>query len=267
MDRNGGGLALRVMAAALVLAGAAGCARLGSEQTAAVTTKTDAGTTTAPPASEAAARNNALVRFVHAVPGLAPVDLYAGDARAFDGVIYKHATAYRELPSAGAVYRLRLAGQETGEPLAEKTQGFGTGRHHTLIAFPAGAPGLFSKGEGVELRFLTDEFEPPAEGRARVRVVNASPDLGDVDLYASGRAEPLVKGAKSGAVTPFAEASPAGEGLEVRRAGENITTLGVPGVKVEAGRFYTVFIVGGTRGAARLEAFVVEDRLGPAPAR
>ena len=263
MNGIGGRLALSATAAALLLF-AAGCARLGSEQAGPLMTKTDAGTTTAPaPAAEAAARKNALVRFVHAVPGLASVDLFAGDGKAFDAVAYKSVTAYRELPGASGLYRLRLAGQETGEPLAEKSEGFGTGRHHTVVAFPA-AGGLFSKADGVELRFLADEFEPPAAGRARVRVVNVAADLGDVDVYATGRAEPLHKAAKAGAATSYVEAEPSGAGLEVRRAGENVATLAVPALKMEAGRLYTVFLVGGTKGASRLEAFVVEDRLGAA---
>lgn len=269
MNRVRGRFALRGPAALLLLLAAslAGCSRLGSEQSGPVTTKTEAGTTTAPLASEVAGRNNALVRFVHAVPGLAPVDLFAGDTRAFDGVIYKHVAAYREMPGASGVYRLRLAGQEAAEPLAEKSHSFGTGRHHTIVAFPSTGGGLLSKDDAVELRFIADEFEPPASGRARLRVVNASPDLGDVDLYATGRAEPLVKAAKAGAATAYSEAEPTGAGLEVKRAGENITTLAVPGGKLEAGRLYTIFIVGGTKGASRLEAFVVEDQMGPAPAR
>jgi hypothetical protein len=263
MNRLRGRFALGGLAAALLLAAAAGCARLGSEQAGPVTTKTEAGTTTAPAASEAAARKNALVRFVHTVPGLAPVDLFAGDSKAFDGVTYKYVTAYRELPSASAAFRLRLAGQEAAEPLAQKSEGFGTGRHHTVIAVPAGG-GFLSQADAVDLRFLTDELDPPAAGRARVRVVNASPDLGEVDVYATGRTEPLLKGAKSGAATAYAEVEPADAGLEVRRAGENITTLAVPGLKIEAGRLYTIFIVGGTKGTAKLEAFAVEDQLGAA---
>ncbi|HEX8354054.1 MAG TPA: DUF4397 domain-containing protein [Pyrinomonadaceae bacterium] len=258
-----GRFALRGLAVALLLA-AAGCAGIGSERGGPVTTRTEAGSTTAPPAAEVAARNNALVRFVHAVPGLAPLDVFAGDGKAFDGATYKQVTAYRELPSASGVYRLRLAGQETGEPLAEKTEGFGTGRHHTVVAYPAAGSGLFSTGEGVELRFVADEFEPPAAGKARVRVVNASPDLGEVDVYATGRTEPLLKGVKSGAASAYAETEPAGAGIEMRRAGENITTLAAPGLKIEAGRLYTVFIVGGTKGAARLESFAIEDQLGAA---
>jgi hypothetical protein len=254
--------ALRGLAAALLLAAASGCARLDSGQTGPVTTRSDTGTTTAPAASEVAARKNALVRFVHAVPGLAPVDVFAGDGKAFEAVIYKYVTGYREMPTASAPFRLRLAGQDTAEPLAEETESLRTGRHHTIVALPAGGSGLLSKGSGIELRFLTDELEAPAAGKVRVRVVNASPDLGEVDLYATGRTEPLVKGAKAGAATAYAEAEPAGAGLEVRRAGENITTLAVPATKMEAGRLYTVFIVGGTKGTAKLESFVVEDQLG-----
>ncbi|HEX7958125.1 MAG TPA: DUF4397 domain-containing protein [Pyrinomonadaceae bacterium] len=257
----------RGAACVLSLAALAGCARMGTEANGPVTTKTDAGTTTAPPVSEAAARQGALVRFVHAVPGLAAVDLYAGDGKAFEGAAYKSTSAYRELPAASAAYRLRLAGQQAAEPLAEESKSLGTGRHQTVVAVPARSSGLLSKSATVELRFLTDEFEAPAAGRARVRVVNASPDLDELDLYAAGHAEPLVKGAKFGAATAYADAEPAGAGLEVRRAGENIATLSVPGARVEAGRLYTVFVVGGTKGASGLEAFVVEDRLGAPPAR
>ncbi|HEX8190990.1 MAG TPA: DUF4397 domain-containing protein [Pyrinomonadaceae bacterium] len=267
MNRLRARFALKGLAPALLLLSAAACAGAGSEERLSVTTRTEAGTTTAPPAAEVAARKNALARFVHAVPGLASVDLLAGDGKAFSGAAYKTATAYVELPGASGVYRLRLSGQETGEPLAEEKESFGAGGHHTIVAAPARASGLLSKAAAAELHFLADEFEAPAAGRARVRVFNASPDLDEVDLYASGRAVPLVKGAKFGAATAYAEAEPAPAGLEVRRAGENITTLNVPGQKVEAGGLYTVFVVGGTKGAAGLEAFVVEDRLGPARPR
>jgi len=264
MHRLWGRLALCGLLAFLPLA-AGGCgARSGETQV--VTTRTDAGNCTSLPAGEVAARKNALLRFAHAVPGLASADLFANDNKAFDGATYKTVTAYRELPSASAAFRLRLSGQDSAEPLAEDGEALGTGRHHTVVAFPSGGTGLFSKEATVELRFIADEFESPAAGRAKVRVINASPDLEEIDLYAAGRAEPLAKGAKFGAATAYAEADPAGAGLEVRRAGENITTLALPGVKMEAGGLYTIFIVGGTKGTSKLESFVIEDRLAPASA-
>ncbi len=257
-------LALRAMAWGLLLA-AASCAPAG-ERGGPVTTKTEAGTTTAAPASEVAARKNALVRFVHAVPGLASVDLFAGDSKAFEGAAYKTTSAYRELPSAKADFRLRLSGQDTAEPLAQESESFATGRHQTLVALPARGSFLSKEG-GAELRLVADEFETPAAGKAKVRVFNASPDIDELDLYATGRAEPVVKAAKFGSATAYADAEPTGAGLELRRAGENITTLAVPNVRLEAGRLYTIFVVGGTKGAARLETFVIEDQLGAATSR
>lgn len=263
-----GRLTLLMVTTVLLLASAA-CAGAGSDQTRQVLTRTDGGPFTALPASEVAGRKNALARFVHAVPGLAAVDLYANDSKAFGGAAYKSVSAYGELPSASQSFRLRLAGsgQETAEPLTEKSEALGTGRHHTVVALPARASGLFSKDGAVELRFVADEFAEPAAGRAKVRVINASPDMDELDLYAAGRAEPLVKGAKFGAASNYFEVEPAGAGLEVRRAGENITTLNMPEMKIEAGRLYTIFVVGGTKGTAKLESFFVEDRLAPAPGR
>jgi hypothetical protein len=199
---------------------------------------------------------------VHAVPGLAAVDLFAGDTKAFAGAAYKSATAYQELSSAKGSFRLRLAGQDAAEPLVEESEGFDIGHQHTIVAVPA--RGMFARAGGAELRLLADEFAAPAAGKARVRVFNASPDLDELDLYVPGRAEPVVKGAKFGAASGFVEVEPTAAGVEVRRVGENITTLSVPGMKIEAGGLYTVFVVGGTKGASKLEVFVVEDRLGGA---
>jgi hypothetical protein len=98
MNRLNRRFAFACLSSALLL-GAAACARVPEPATR-VTTKTEAGTSTALPAAEVAARKGALVRFVHAVPGLAAVDLFAGDGMAFAGTAYKATTAYCELPGA-----------------------------------------------------------------------------------------------------------------------------------------------------------------------
>ena len=61
----------------LVIATQAAC-QPDTTRDAPVTTKTPAGQSTAPSASAAAQRDNALVRFVHAIPAGAAVDLMAG---------------------------------------------------------------------------------------------------------------------------------------------------------------------------------------------
>jgi hypothetical protein len=101
--------------------------------------------------------------------------------------------------------------------------------------------------------------------KAKVRVVNASPDLGEVDLYATGRAEPLLRGVEFGEGSKYQEAEPTAGPIEVRRGGENAATLTIPNLKVEAGRLYTIVVTGRTKGAARLEAVTFEDAVGGAP--
>lgn len=49
------------------------------KQTQPVISKTDSGTSTAPPAKEVEQRNNALVRVINPAPGAASVDVFADD--------------------------------------------------------------------------------------------------------------------------------------------------------------------------------------------
>ena len=243
-----------------------------SNQTQSVTTKTGAGTSTAPPAVEVSKRKNALVRFVHAVPGVAALDLFVNDSKAFTETSYKKVTPFHEVPTEGQTFRLRLAGQEGAEPVAEDKESFDDGRHYTALAIPVEAGAILSKSTGpsVELRFLKDDLAAPARGKAKVRVVQTSPDLGAADIYLAGRSEPLLKGVEFDSGAKYAEVEPAEGALEVRRTGENMATLSIPAVRFEPGKIYTVFILGRTKGASKLESVIIEDQFGatgaPTPA-
>ncbi len=253
---------LPTLAALLLMAA---CGGGESKQTQPVVTTTNSGTSTAPPAREARQRGRALVRFIHAAPGVAPLDLFAEGEKVFADARYKALTPYREVPGDEQTFRLRLAGQDAAEAIAEEKEGFDQGKHYTAIALPARGGLIVSRNNapGAELRFVSDDLVPPASGRAKVRVINASTDLGDVDVYAAGRAEPLLKGV--GFVdAEYVEVEPVTGALEVRRAGENVATLGEQDVRLEAGKVYTIFVAGGTKGASRLESVIVEDEIGGA---
>jgi len=234
-----------------------------SNQTQPVTTTTNAGTSTAPPAKEVGQRNNTLVRFIHAVPGLAALDLFVNDIKVIGEARYKAVTPYSELTADTQAFRLRLAGQEGAEPLAEEKESFGTGKHYTVIAVPTSATMIFSKdaGQNAQLRFLGDDLVAPASGKTRLRVIQTSPDLNEVDVFVTDHSEALLKGVEFGADTKYAEFEPVSGTLEVRRAGENIATLTVPNVRFEAGKIYTVLVIGRTKGTAKLESVIVEDQI------
>jgi hypothetical protein len=221
---------------------------------------TTAGNTNAaaPPATEVKQRGNALVRVVDAIPG-STVDVFAGDTKAFSHVAYKTVTPYKEVPDDRQTFRLRPAGQESAAPLVENSEGFSAGKHYTVIALPAadGKPNL---------RFVNDALTPPAAGKAKVRVIHAAADAGEVDVYARGRENALFGGVNALSETNYAEIDPMTTTLEVRPAGQQKAVLTLPNAKFEAGKIYTIIVTGKAKGTPKLEAIVVEDQIGGAAA-
>ena len=79
-----------------------GCQRDTTENSP-VTTKSPAGTSTAPSSEAAEERDTALVRVVHAIPGGGNVDVFADDARAFDAEIRPQVHAMLSRPTASVL--------------------------------------------------------------------------------------------------------------------------------------------------------------------
>ena len=164
--------ALLTLAALLI---AAACSS-ESNQNQPVTTTTNTGTSNAPPAAEVKQRGNALVRVVHAVPGGPSVDVFADNNKEFTGVAYKTTTPYKEVSAERHTFRIRPAGQNTAQPIAETSEGLSDGKHYTVVAM-AGSDGK------PTLKVFNDDLAPPSSGKAKVRVLHASPDAGEVDVY------------------------------------------------------------------------------------
>ncbi len=259
-------LFLGLIAASLLTLAA--CASESANNDQSVTTRSSSGsmTTTAPPAKEAEQRGQALVRLIHAAPGVAALDGFANDSKVFTDVTYKNITAYREVPGADQTLRLRFAGQDSAQPLAEDPESFVKGRHYTVLAVPSSATAIITRdgGQRVDLVFIDDQLAAPAAGKARLRVIHSSPDLGDIDIYAPGRAEAIAQAVSFGSATKYVDTDPTSSALEVRRKGENITTLSVPSTNYQAGKLYTIIVVGQTKGTSKLESIVVTDEFGAA---
>lgn len=223
-----------------------------------ITTTTPAGQSAAPPANDVAARDHALVRVVHAVPAVAPVDVYADEQRVFDDVAYKSVTPYREVPGEREAFVLRAAGTPAGEPLARNSEGLDDGDHYTVFAVP-------DDKAGAELLVVKDEQSLPPSGKARLRVVNATPDGGDIDLVAAGQKDPLVGGVNRETVSGYETIEPVSGTVTVRPDGKQRTLVTLRDVHFDAGKSYTVVVVGRTGAATKLDAIVIQDEAsGPA---
>jgi Domain of unknown function (DUF4397) len=231
----------------------AACA-LESGRTESVTTTTDKGTSSAPPAKEAEKRDKALVRVVQALPEFQKVDAYVGDSKEFPNVTYKTVTPYKEVPDALEQFAIRPAGQDSTQPLAQNREGITGGDHYTAIAMPS------TDGKAT-LRVVSDSLTPPPAGKASVRIINASPDAGEVNVYIKDKANAIFDGVNSQTVTFYKEVDPMTGTLEVRPQGKTDILLAVPNATLEAGHIYTYVITGKVNGTPKLDAVKIDDQL------
>jgi hypothetical protein len=105
---------------------------------------------------------------------------------------------------------------------------------------------------------LTDNNLPAAVGRARVRFVNASPDLASMDVYVNFVR--VFAAVASNSTSPYAELSAETTGttyeFDFNVAGTTTPVLMMPNSTIVAGKTYTVYVVG---PAASLLGVLVGD--------
>jgi hypothetical protein len=232
-----------------------GCSRADTSN-APVTTTSPAGTSTAPSSASAKHRDEALVRIVNATPSATNLDLFAGDLLLFDGLSYKSVTPYRAIDGQRYAFALRPAGMPKAKPLSSNTEGLQDGDFYSAFAMPG-------DGHGPNLRVVNDKLAAPANGKARLRIVHAGVDAGPVRVRAGGSSDTLFDGVDYQAVTDYRDVSPINGAVEVVGDDRSAPVLVSFNTHLEAGRFYTIVIVGHKGSTPGLEAFLIEDALSP----
>jgi hypothetical protein len=292
------GLALAVPA--LIVTGA--CSK-ESKQPSPVTTATEAGKTRAPESALAAAHlEQALVRFVNAMPDGKAVDVSANGNATFAGVAYKAVTPYKNVPSTADAFAIAAAGEAQAPPLAQRSSSISAGRHYTILALPGSAPDSALSGAArqapgtLELQVIEDDIQPPSEGKARVRVINASPDAPTLAVFVKGGQEVLFSDIDFKEAASYKEVDPMSGTLEFRSIAPRIAATQVPGataasprsapngardaktdnpladartpalattrVTLEAGKTYTLIVVGHRQGrSGAIDTILIEDSL------
>ncbi|CAN5571857.1 hypothetical protein BH23ACI1_BH23ACI1_13490 [soil metagenome] len=220
-----------------------------------VRTTTAGGSWTAPSAAQAADRDRALLRIVSAIPGGSRLDLFVDGQKLGDALEYKAITPYMEVPSGRHAIRLRPAGMDTADPLADESQQLRAGRYYTAVIMPGdeGRP-------AAAIRVFDDPMDVPDEGRASLRVVHAAADAGRVDVHVQGRDDPLASALDFQAGSAFTTIQPPAI-VELRPAQRTETMLRLADLRLSAGGMYTVIVIGRTRIEPPLETLVLEDRI------
>jgi hypothetical protein len=206
-------------------------------------------------------RTQAQVRLVNASGpngGYTALDLRVADRVRQGGVGYGEAAGYVGVePRDGDNTTISQAG--SGTALVTPRPVLNENRHTTLLAF--GATGA------LRVLQLDDNLAAPANGRALIRIVNAAPDAGPLDLYLTAASDPLPTAVATRAGIGYAAVSEAIEvsassdwRLRVTAAGsKSDLRLDLSGVALASQETTTVVLTPG-RGGLMVDALLLVQR-------
>ena len=117
---------------------------------------------------------SATVRFVHAIVGGPPVDVLLDGEPIAKNLAYGTATEYAPLPAGDHGIKVVQAGQDQSQPLIDKTIMGGSGAAYNFI--------IGSQNNAYQAQLLSVDLHAIPVGQSRYRIVQASPDLGDVSI-------------------------------------------------------------------------------------
>jgi hypothetical protein len=197
-----------------------------------------------------AAGHQARVRVVHASPDAPAVDIWVNDNVAFSNAPFKGITQYAPLDTG--TYNVKVTPTGATEPVVIEADLTLEAKDYTVVAV-----GMLAN---IEPLVLVDNNSTPAEGKAHVRFVHASPDAPAVDIAVKGGPVLFSNIAFKG-IGDYLPVDAGTYDLEVRLAGTDTVALEVPGVSLTAQTVYTVFAMGLASGEPALTAVPSADNV------
>lgn len=209
--------------------------------------------------AEAQAPSNGRVRVMHASPDAPAVDIFVDGQKAVTALAFPKDTGYVSLPAGPHNVKV-FASPSTGSgaPVLEANLTVGAGKDYTVLAI--GQLG----NSTLALLPLEDNNAVPAEGKAHIRLIHASPDAPAVNVAVGGTktnvfSNVAFKGV--GAYTPVAAGS---YDLDVNVASSGQTAKTVTGLSLGNKGVYTAVAVG-LAGNATLQVVPLVDVSPSAP--
>jgi len=239
--------ATRKLAFAMLVVAITAC-REGRTQEPVVST-TKGGASVSPAGTDAARAGKSMVRVINAVPSKHKVELTGDDRTLFSDVLYKQVTPYVEVKDN--LIALRVLTTEENALLADDHEMMIDGIRYTALVLPD------EKG-GLQLKVVRDDIAPAA-GKARLRVINASPTVKNADFAILGEKTALFQGVDFTDEAGYKDVEPGTITLDVRQSTKSVKPMILKPLHLVAGKAYTIVIVGGK--GAPVEAVVFEDAI------
>ena len=190
--------------------------------------------------------SKAQVRLVNASIDHAALDLFDDEAvRLRAGIGFGGDASYAEVAPADADFDVTLAGNST--PLASTAPSLTKGKRYSLVAYAASG--------ALTTALIDDNADEADSGKVDLRVLNAAPDAGDLDIYLTAGdvalidAQPLHAGAQAGTSTALATIDAANWRLRVTAAGDrDDLRLDLPVLALASRQVVTLVITPGASG-------------------
>ena len=178
--------------------------------------------------------SGAQVRLLNASPDTGPVDLYVAQYREAENIEFEQISEAASVPSVPFLIRIYPAG-ETDSPLIEQGVSFEQFREHSLV--------LSGMADDLELLEVVSSGGGSSPSDAYVRFVHTSPDAGAMDFAITG-GDVVHAGIEFRQSSDFFQLPGGTYDFVIRDAGETQTVVDVPGVWMQATRFYTIYLTG-----------------------
>lgn len=117
----------------------------------------------------------------------------------------------------------------------------------TTVTFePGSAYSVFVAGEyeAAEIIVLHDNSNTPASGKAKVRIINLSPDAGNINFTRTDDTDPWASNLAFKEATEFMEVDANEFDLQVRSSDDDELLLSLPDTDLQSRYFYTIIIRG-----------------------
>ncbi|MGD9933788.1 MAG: DUF4397 domain-containing protein [Dehalococcoidia bacterium] len=210
-------------------------------------------------ALSAQAADTGRVRIMHASPDTPPVDIFVDGQKAVTALAFPKDTGYVTLPVGPHNVKVFVSPSDgTGTPALEANLTIAKGKDYTVLA--VGEVGKATLG----LLPLEDNNATPANGKAHVRLIHASPDAPAVDVGVAGTSVKVFSNVAYKGVGAHTPVDAGTYNLEVRPAGTSTVALAIPGLALKDRTVYTVVAVGLLANNS-LAVIPLVDATAPAP--
>jgi hypothetical protein len=185
-----------------------------------------------PPAS---AQTMNMVRVMHASPDAPAVDVYVNGAAVLTNVSFFAYSSYLSLPDGTYDVAVTPAGASLDDAVIAGPLEVSGGYAGTLAAV--------NFLDDIEAVLYEDNTDPVPAGKARVRVIHASPNAPAVDVKLAGTSTVVVQNAPFKA-SAYVEVDPGSYQFDISPAGAAAVVFTTPALRFESGWTYTLVATG-----------------------